>query len=157
MGKVIIWMGSKKDKDHISGIRELFNNFNVEYEVRALSGHKMSEKVLESLEKYEKEYDDLIFIVVAGRSNAIGPMISGNSHFPVINCPVISSYKEDIYSSLRMPSNVPCSTILEPKNAALHAIEILSMKDEELKQNLKNYFEEERKKLEESDKEVSSL
>lgn len=47
-----------------------------------------------------------VFIAVAGRSNGLGPVISGNTVYPVINCPPPSDVwgSQDIWSSLRMPS-----------------------------------------------------
>lgn len=47
-----------------------------------------------------------IFIAVAGRSNGLGPVMSGNTAYPVINCPPITPDwgAQDIWSSLRMPS-----------------------------------------------------
>ena len=47
-----------------------------------------------------------IFVAVAGRSNGLGPTVSGNTSFPVINCPPLSAdwAAQDIWSSLRLPS-----------------------------------------------------
>lgn len=47
-----------------------------------------------------------IFVAVAGRSNGLGPVMSGNTAYPVINCPPITPDwgAQDIWSSLRMPS-----------------------------------------------------
>ena len=47
-----------------------------------------------------------VFIAVAGRSNGLGPVLSGNATWPVINCPPVTPDwgAQDIWSSLRMPS-----------------------------------------------------
>ena len=47
-----------------------------------------------------------VFVAVAGRSNGLGPVVSGNSAYPVINCPPITPDwgVQDVWSSLRMPS-----------------------------------------------------
>lgn len=47
-----------------------------------------------------------VFIAVAGRSNGLGPVLSGNATWPVINCPPIKADwgSEDVWSSLRLPS-----------------------------------------------------
>ena len=49
-----------------------------------------------------------VFIAVAGRSNGLGPVMSGNTVYPVINCPPKSDSwgAHDIWSSLRMPSGM---------------------------------------------------
>lgn len=154
---VVIFMGSTKDTGWTEGIQKIFNDFNVAYEIRALSAHKTPQKVLEALEEYEKRKEKIVYIAVAGKSNALGPVLSANSRRPVINCPPLGSFKEDIYSSLRTPSGVPCSTILEPKNAALHAIKILSMSNEKLKDKLAKWQENQRDKSIEEDEQLSSI
>lgn len=47
-----------------------------------------------------------VFVAVAGRSNGLGPVLSGNTAYPVINCPPLTADwgAQDIWSSLRMPS-----------------------------------------------------
>lgn len=47
-----------------------------------------------------------VFVAVAGRSNGLGPVMSGNTAYPVVNCPPLSSDwgAQDVWSSLRLPS-----------------------------------------------------
>lgn len=47
-----------------------------------------------------------VFVAVAGRSNGLGPVMSGNTAFPVISCPPLSPDwgAQDVWSSLRLPS-----------------------------------------------------
>ena len=47
-----------------------------------------------------------MFIAVAGRSNGLGPVLSGNATWPVLNCPPLSADwgAQDVWSSLRLPS-----------------------------------------------------
>lgn len=49
-----------------------------------------------------------VFVAVAGRSNGLGPVTSGNCAYPVINCPPVTADwgREDIWSSLRLPSGM---------------------------------------------------
>lgn len=56
-----------------------------------------------------------IFVAVAGRSNGLGPVMSGNTVYPVINCPPVTSDwgAQDIWSSLRMPSGKGSSGLLD--------------------------------------------
>lgn len=50
-----------------------------------------------------------VFVAVAGRSNGLGPVMSGNTAYPVINCPPLTPDwgAQDVWSSLRMPSGEP--------------------------------------------------
>lgn len=47
-----------------------------------------------------------MFVAVAGRSNGLGPVMSGNTAYPVVNCPPLSADwgTQDVWSSLRLPS-----------------------------------------------------
>ncbi len=152
---VIIFMGSEKDRSVAERIIGFWkkNSFPIKFESRVLSAHKVALSVIEAIKEYEKEFDSIVFIAIAGRSNALGPLIAGHSRFPVINCPVLSEKFNfmDLLSSLRMPSNTACSTILEPENAALHAIKILSLSNQALKKRLEEYFSLIKKELQEKD------
>ena len=57
-----------------------------------------------------------MFVAVAGRSNGLGPTVSGNTSFPVINCPPLSAdwAAQDIWSSLRLPSGQYCMPLSAP-------------------------------------------
>ena len=133
---VVIFMGSKKDRSFAAGIKDELDRFGVESKVRAISAHKAPRQALAALEEYEGSDLNIVFIAVAGKSNALGPVLAANSCRPVINCPPLGEFKQDIYSSLRTPGGVPCSTILEPENAALHAVKILATSSEELRDKL---------------------
>lgn len=54
-----------------------------------------------------------VFVAVAGRSNGLGPVMSGNTAYPVINCPPITPDwgAQDVWSSLRMPSGKQSSAV----------------------------------------------
>ena len=47
-----------------------------------------------------------MLVAVAGRSNGLGPVLSGNTAFPVINCPPgkTEDFNQDVWSSLKVPS-----------------------------------------------------
>jgi phosphoribosylaminoimidazole carboxylase PurE protein len=141
---VVIFLGSDKDRGVAEEIISFWkkNGFGINFEVRAVSAHKAAESVLGAVREYEKKFKNLVFIAVAGRSNALGPLIAGHSKFPVINCPVLCEKFAftDLVSSVRMPSNVPCATVLEPENAALHAVKILAIGDAKLAAKASQYM-----------------
>ena len=147
-GEEKIYLDRNKDK-----IQFCSNGFSVKYEVRAVSAHKLAEQVLKAVREYEEKHESMVFIAVAGRSNALGPLIAGHSSFPVINCPQLSEKFDfmDLLSSLRMPSNVACCNILEPENAALHAVKILAVSDAGLKEKLSAYMKGVKEKIVERD------
>ena len=154
MGKVVIIMGSKNDREHCQYIAKVLKKFNVEYVLRVASAHKVPLKVLEIIKEYKNE--DTVFITVAGRSNALSGFVDANTLKPVIASPLYSNKFSgvDIFSSLRMPSGVCPMVVLEPENAALAALKILALSDKELQKKIKEYQEEKKKKIEKDDKEV---
>lgn len=152
---VVIFMGSKKDRGFAGGIKERLEEFDVAYEARALSAHKAPEDTLRALEEYEELDGNVVYIAVAGKSNALGPVLSANSLRPVINCPPLGQFDQDIYSSLRTPTGVPCTTVLEPENAALHAVKILSTTSDRLREELTEWLRKQRESVVADDEQLS--
>lgn len=73
----------------------------------------------------------VVLVAVAGRSNGLGPVLSGNAAFPVINCPPLTgdSMSQDVWSSLKTPSGLGCTTVLYPEAAAFAAAQIHALYD----------------------------
>ncbi len=101
----------------------------VNYEFRVASAHKTPEKVLEVIKEFEAE--KVVYVTVAGRSNALSAFIDGNTTKPVIACPPYSEKfgGADIYSSLRVPSGIGSVVTIEPEGAAIVAAKILALED----------------------------
>lgn len=130
-GHAVIFMGSPSDVDHCKKIKSSLKEFGIPTDLRICSAHKGTEDALQVLQWYEGQGIPVVIIAVAGRSNGLGPVLSGNSAFPVINCPPPSSQwgAQDIWSSLRLPSGLGCTTALNPDGAALATAQILGLSD----------------------------
>ena len=130
-GHAVIFMGSPSDVDHCKKIESSLKEFGIPTDLRICSAHKGTEDALQVLQWYEGQGIPVVIIAVAGRSNGLGPVLSGNSAFPVINCPPPSSQwgAQDIWSSLRLPSGLGCTTALNPDGAALATAQILGLSD----------------------------
>ncbi|MCK4328661.1 AIR carboxylase family protein [candidate division WOR-3 bacterium] len=154
MSKVIIIMGSKSDFKHSKVISGVLDEFGIDYVLRIASAHKTPLKVLEIIKEYRDE--KLIFITVAGRSNALSGFVDANTTKPVIACPTYDNIfaSVDIFSSLRTPSGVSPMVILEPKEAALAAVKILAIGDKTLTQKIKEYHRKKQELIKRDDKEV---
>jgi len=98
----------------------------------------------------------VVFITVAGRSDALSGFTDSQTFCPVIACPPYSEKfgGMDILSSLRMPSGVAPMVIIEPERAALAAAKILGLVDGKIQDRVKEYQEGMKKSLEEDDSEV---
>lgn len=151
--KAVIIMGSKADFDYAKRIAEILHKFGVEVIMRVASAHKTPEKVLKIVKEYENE--DVVFITIAGRSNALSGFVDANTTKPVIASPPPSDKLNiDIWSSIRMPSGVAPLLVLEAENVALATVKILSMKYESLREKVKEYQEKKKKEIDVADEEV---
>ncbi|XP_053259081.1 bifunctional phosphoribosylaminoimidazole carboxylase/phosphoribosylaminoimidazole succinocarboxamide synthetase isoform X2 [Podarcis raffonei] len=128
-GRVVVLMGSTSDLAHCEKIKKACGNFGIPCELRVTSAHKGPDETLRIKAEYEGDGIPTVFVAVAGRSNGLGPVMSGNTAYPVVNCPPLSADwgAQDIWSSLRLPSGLGCSTILSPEGAAQFAAQIFGL------------------------------
>ncbi len=139
--QVVILMGSPSDLDHVKQIAAGLDALGVAHEERVASAHKSVRHLLAILDSYAGAEGPVVFIGVAGRSNALAGMVDANTVWPVITCPPVSSAfgGVDVFSSLRMPGGVAPAVILEPANAALAAAKILAVADAALRARIAAY------------------
>ncbi|XP_041967885.1 multifunctional protein ADE2 isoform X1 [Alosa sapidissima] len=128
-GRVVVLMGSTSDMAHCEKIRKACGSYGIPCILRVTSAHKGPDETLRIKAEYEGDGMPTVFVAVAGRSNGLGPVMSGNTAYPVINCPPITPDwgAQDVWSSLRMPSGLGCSTILSPEAAAQFAAQIFGL------------------------------
>jgi len=127
--RVVVLMGSTSDMAHCEKIKKACSKYGVPCVLRVTSAHKGPDETLRIKAEYEGDAVPTVFVCVAGRSNGLGPVMSGNTAYPVINCPPLTSDwgAQDVWSSLRMPSGLGCSTILSPDGAAQFAAQIFGL------------------------------
>ncbi|MEM3617731.1 MAG: AIR carboxylase family protein [Candidatus Bathyarchaeia archaeon] len=156
-GKVVIIMGSERDLDFAKEIAKYLKIFGLEFRFRVASAHKTPEKVLEILKEYEGE--NVVYITVAGRSNALSAFVDANTTKPVIACPPYSEKFAgvDVFSSLRVPSGIGSTVTIEPEGAAVAAAKILALEDKKLEERIKAYQKERRERIEKADESVKKL
>jgi len=144
-------MGSKADLEWANQISSVLQQFKIETISRIASAHKVPLKCYNLIKEYEKE--NVVFITIAGMSNALSGFTDAQTHCPVIACPPYSDKfgGADLYSSIRMPSGVAPLTILSPENAALAAAKILGLSNPEIQKRIVDYQDKKRKELEEAD------
>ena len=156
-GKAVIIMGSERDLDFSREIAKYLKLLGVSYEFRVASAHKTPSKVLDIIKEFEKE--KVVYVTVAGRSNALSGFIDGNTTKPVIACPPYSEKfgGADIFSSLRVPSGIGSVVTIESEGAAIAAAKMLSLQDAELEANVRVYQEGKKKELEKANESVKKL
>ncbi len=156
-GKAVIIMGSERDLDFCRDIAKHLKPFGVEYVFRVASAHKTPQKVLGILKEFETE--KVIYITVAGRSNALSAFIDASTSKPVIACPPYSDKYggADVYSSLRVPSGIGCMVTIEPEAAAIATAKIFAVEDKELEKKVKDYQSAKRNELEKADETIKNM
>src|SRR5437879_12019731 len=157
-GQVIIIMGSKSDLPHAKEVVKTLKTLEISYQMRVCSAHKATQRLLEMLHTYEQQ-GPLVYITIAGRSNALSAVVDANTRYPVVACPPYSDRfgGMDVLSSLRLPSGIASPTILEPEGAALLAAKLLALSDEPLGQRLQDYKQHMSAELMQADEEVQQL
>jgi len=82
MSRVIMIMGSKGDLEWSKRIAEALKRFGIESTLRVASAHKVPLKCYELIKEFEKE--NVVFITIAGRSNALSGFTDAQTYCPVI-------------------------------------------------------------------------
>jgi len=156
-GRAIILMGSDRDLEFSREIAKYLKSFGVDYEFRVASAHKTPENVLTVLKEFEKE--NVVYVTVAGRSNALSAFVDANTSKPVIACPPYSEKfgGADLFSSLRVPSGIGSVVTIEPEGAAIAAAKILALTDLELEKRIKQYQLSKKKDIEKANETVKKM
>jgi 5-(carboxyamino)imidazole ribonucleotide mutase/phosphoribosylaminoimidazole-succinocarboxamide synthase len=141
---VVILMGSKSDSAHCAKIAAALDGYGIEHESRIGSAHKTPAHVSNMLAEYASSGRPLVYITVAGRSNALSGFVDGAVDVPVLACPPHSDTfaGADLFSSVRMPSGIAPGLVLEPANAALLAAKILGLVDAGISRRVRAFREE---------------
>ena len=127
---VYIVAGSTKDKKHVEKIQKFLEDYSIYSTVIYSSAHKNTQNVMDHIKLNDRHDRKMVWVTVAGRSNALSGVVASNSKYPVIASPPFSDKQDmmvNINSTLQCPSNVPVMTILEPCNVALAINKIFSI------------------------------
>ena len=143
MVKVGIIMGSTSDYEVMQDACKVLDEFGVEYEKKVVSAHRTPDLMYE----YAKTARDRgIKVIIAGAGGAahLPGMVAAMTTLPVIGVPVKSralNGLDSLLSIVQMPGGVPVLTVAinGAKNAALSALSILSLENNEIKTKLDNF------------------
>lgn len=158
--KVGILMGSDSDLAVVQKGLSVFKNFGVEYEVRVMSAHRTPDLAVAFAESAEERGIEVL-IGAAGKAAHLPGVIAALTTLPVIGLPIKSSTMDGLDSLLsivQMPSGIPVATVAinGAENAALLAVQMLSVKYPELREKMKAYRVEMREAVIEKDKNIQS-
>ncbi|VGS16319.1 phosphoribosylaminoimidazole carboxylase catalytic subunit [Streptococcus pyogenes] len=157
---ISIIMGSKSDWATMQKTAEVLDNFGIAYEKKVVSAHRTPDLMFKHAEEARGRGIKIIIAGAGGAAHLPG-MVAAKTTLPVIGVPVKSralSGLDSLYSIVQMPGGVPVATMAIGEagatNAALTALRILSIEDQNLADALAHFHEEQGKIAEESSNEL---
>ena len=118
--KAVLILGSETDAGFAAKITDRLTELGIAWEQHVASAHKQPRRVLELLDAYAAE-KGIVYVTIAGRSNALSGFVAANSTFPTLACPPFQDKLDmlvNVHSTLQMPSKTPVLTVLDPGNCA---------------------------------------
>ena len=151
MAKVGIIMGSTSDYEVMKDACKVLEEFNVPYEKQVVSAHRTPDLMYEYAHT-ARERGIKVIIAGAGGAAHLPGMVAAMTTLPVIGVPVKSralNGLDSLFSIVQMPGGVPVLTVAinGAKNAALSALSILSLSDDEIKDKLEAFRENQTKSV----------
>ena len=140
--KVSIIMGSTSDLPVMKKAAELLNEFEIPFEINALSAHRTPKQV-EEFATQAHERGIQVIIAAAGMAAHLGGVIASMTHLPVIGVPIKSSLDgmDALLAMVQMPPGIPVATVAinGALNAGILAVQMLALSDKEIEQKLVAY------------------
>lgn len=158
---VSIIMGSTSDLPVMEKAAAFLNDMQVPFEMNALSAHRTPAEV----EMFAKEAAGRglkVIIAGAGMAAALPGVIAANTTLPVIGIPIKGSVLDGVdalYSIIQMPPGIPVATVAinGAMNAAILAVEMLSLSDERLARKFAAYKEGLKNKIVKANQELKEV
>jgi len=155
-----IIMGSDSDLDIMSQAAKVLDDFSVAYEIRIISAHRTPD-IMDEYAQTAKQRGLKLIIAGAGGSAHLPGMTASHTPLPVIAVPVKRDNHdhEALWSNVKMPPGIPLATMPEngAKNAALLAIEILSLSDTALAEKYDSFRARQHDSVIETDKKIQKV
>ena len=140
--KIAICMGSQSDWPTMKEAAAILDSLDVPCDIRIISAHRTPDRLAEFSRTAEAQGFGIIIAGAGGAAHLPG-MIAAQTHLPVLGVPVQSKALnglDSLYSIVQMPAGIPVATFAigtpGAKNAALMAVQILSLQDAALEKRL---------------------
>jgi len=137
--KVAILMGSDSDLPILKEAYAELKKFGVPFETHVMSAHRTPVAAAEFSENAVKNGFGVI-IAAAGMAAHLGGVLAAHTTLPVIGIPIKSSLDglDALLATVQMPPGIPVATVAinGAKNAAILAVQMLAIADEELAQKM---------------------
>ena len=148
---VQIIIGSKSDEAKIKAAMDVLNEFGINFDFKIASAHRSPAYVEEIIDTAIRQ-EVKVFITGAGMANHLSGTVAARTTLPVIGVPFsggISDGMDSLLATVQMPPGVPVATVAVDgaQNAAILAIEILSVENKELQKKLIEFRHKETEKI----------
>ena len=158
---VSIIMGSTSDLPVMEKAAQLLDEMQIPFEINALSAHRTPEAV-EAFAKGARDRGLKVIIAAAGMAGALPGVIAANTTLPVIGVPVKGSMLDGVdalYSIIQMPAGIPVATVAinGAMNAAILAVQMLALSDEELAARFAAYKEGLKQKIVKANEDLKAV
>uniref|UniRef100_UPI003FF108E4 5-(carboxyamino)imidazole ribonucleotide mutase n=1 Tax=Phocaeicola sp. TaxID=2773926 RepID=UPI003FF108E4 len=158
---VSIIMGSTSDLPVMEKAAQLLDEMQIPFEINALSAHRTPEAV-EAFAKGARDRGLKVIIAAAGMAAALPGVIAANTTLPVIGVPVKGSMLDGVdalYSIIQMPAGIPVATVAinGAMNAAILAVQMLALSDEELAARFAAYKEALKQKIVKANEDLKAV
>lgn len=158
--KVSIIMGSTSDLDVMSAAARIFDEFEIPFEMNALSAHRTPEEV-EKFAKSAVSRGIKVIIAGAGMAAHLPGVIAAMTPIPVIGVPIKTSLEgfDSILAILQMPPGIPVATVAlnGAQNAAILAVQIMATGDPALMEKMVTFKENLKQKIVKANLELSEI
>lgn len=157
---VSIIMGSTSDLPVLEKAAKLFDEFEIPFELNALSAHRTPEEVT-AFATSAQERGLKVIIAAAGMAAHLPGVIAAQTTVPVIGVPIKSTLEgmDALLAIVQMPPGIPVATvgINGGLNAAILAIQMLALSDEKIATKLEAYKKNLAKKIVKANEELSRI
>lgn len=138
--KAAVIMGSDSDFPVVKAALTELKKYGVEFECRVMSAHRTPAEAAEFASS-ARENGFGVIICAAGMAAHLAGVVAGHTTLPVIGIPMKSKALEGmdaLLATVMMPPGVPVATvgIDGAKNAAVLAVQMLSLSDDALAEKL---------------------
>lgn len=158
---VAIIMGSDSDLPIMAEAIKIFKDFKISYDVQVMSAHRTPECV-QKFASTARARGVKVIIAGAGAAAHLAGVVAAHTTLPVIGVPITSVLQglDSLLSTVQMPAGIPVATVAIGKsgatNAALLAIQIMSLSSKRLASSLDVFKKDMAQKVSEKNKRLQT-
>jgi len=147
--RIGIILGSDSDFPYVEKGINLLKEFQVPFAIEVSSAHRTPERTIELIRDFENSGVEVIIAAAGGAAHLPG-VVASHTLLPVLGVPIDSALSgvDSLYSIVQMPGGIPVAAFGIGKsggvNSILFALQVLALKDENIKQKLADFREEQK-------------